>query len=146
MTSTACNLSLVHRVERNREAEKAEMIVAREAIRYHARAMAFDVAPASARLRATMEAIAQTEFRRAKSKLTMLTPDQQQATQLLLRGMTNKISPSGDPEPKAGRPAGDSETMETICALFDWLLFRRRRLEKMSQALLPTNQPDVLTA
>jgi len=124
-------------VERNREAEKAEMIVAQEAIRYHRRAMAFDVAPAIRGLRATMEAIAQTEFRRAKSKLTMLTPDQQQATQLLLRGMTNKNSPSGDPEPKAGRPArrfGDHG--DNLCAFRFGSFAADAGWRRWSQALL----------
>jgi glutamyl-tRNA reductase len=139
------SISSSHRVERNREAEKAEMIVAQEAIRYHRRAMALDVAPAIRGLRATMEAIAQTEFRRAKSKLNMLTPDQQRATQLLLRGMTNKILHPVIRSLKQAAQRGDSETMETICALFDLSPLPQTQAGEDESGSFATNQPDVLT-
>jgi glutamyl-tRNA reductase len=48
------SVSSSNREDRNREAEKAEMIVAQEAICYHRRAIALDVAPAIRGLRAGM--------------------------------------------------------------------------------------------
>ncbi len=140
------SISSAHRADRSREAEKAERIVAQEAIRYHRRAMALDVAPAIRRLRAAMETIEQTELRRRRSKLRVLTPDQQQATQLLLRGMTNKILHPVIQNLKKAAQHGDSETMETICAIFDLAPLLQAQAEEDESSLFAMDQPDVLTA
>jgi glutamyl-tRNA reductase len=140
------SISSSHREDRNREAGKAEVIVAQEAIRYHRRAMALDVAPAIRELRAAMETIEQAELRRAKSKLSMLTPDQQHLTQLLLRGMTNKILHPVIRSLKQAAQHGDSETMETICAVFDLVPLPQTQAGEDESCSFVADQPDVLTA
>jgi glutamyl-tRNA reductase len=139
------SISSSKREDRNREAERAEMIVAQEAICYHQRAMALNVAPTIRGLRAAMEAIGQTELRRVQSKLRMLTPDQQQATQLLLLGMTNKILHPVIRSLKEAAQHGDSETMETICAIFDLAPLPETHAGDESSSFA-MDQPDVLTA
>jgi glutamyl-tRNA reductase len=140
------SISSSNREDRNREAEKAEMIVAQEAICYHQRAMALNVAPAIRGLRAAMEAIGQTELRRVQSKLRMITPDQQQASQLLLRGMTNKILHPVIRSLKEAAQNGDSETMETICAIFDLAPLPETHAGEDESSSFAMDQPDVLTA
>jgi glutamyl-tRNA reductase len=141
------SISSSNREDRNREAEKAEMIVAQEAICYHRRAMALDVAPAIRGLQAGMEAIAQTELRRVQSKLRMLTPDQEQAAQLLLRGMTNKILHPVIRSLKQAAQHGDSETLDTIYRIFDLAsLPQSHPGEDESSSSATTDQPDMLTA
>ena len=93
-----------------------------------------------------MEAIGQTELRRVQSKLRMLTPDQQQATQLLLRGMTNKILHPVIRSLKQAAQNGDSETMESICAIFDLAPLPQTQAGKDESSSFAMDQPDVLTA
>ncbi len=100
------------------------MIVAQETIRYHRRAMALDAAPAVRGLQAAMDAIVQTELRRFQFKLRALTSDQQQAIQLLLRGITNKILHPAIRNLKQAGQRGDSETIVSICELFGVVPFR----------------------
>jgi glutamyl-tRNA reductase len=140
------SISSAHRENRSREAEKAEMIVAQEAIRYHRRSMALDVAPAIRGLRAAMEAIEQTELRRVQSKLRMLTPDQQQATRLLLCGMTNKILHPVIRTLKQAAQHGDLETMETICSIFDLAPLPQTHAGEDESSPFDMDQSDVLTA
>lgn len=138
--------SLCHREARNREAEKAEMIVVQEAIRYHQQAMALDIAPAVRRLQGAMEAIAQTELRRVQSSLRMLTPDQRQATQQLLRGMANKILHPVIRSLKQAAQNGDSRTMETICSIFDLTPLPQTLAGPDESSSYAMDHPDALTA
>jgi glutamyl-tRNA reductase len=112
-------ISSSHRQERNREAQRAEMIVARSVNRYQEGAVALDVAPAVRGLQLAIEAIAHTELGQVQTKLLVLTPIQQHAIQLLLRGMTNKILHPMIRILKQAAKDGDVQTMETICAVFD---------------------------
>jgi glutamyl-tRNA reductase len=140
------SISSSHREDRNREAERAEIIVAQEAIRYHRRAMALDVAPAIRGLRAAMEAIERTELRRVQSKLHILTPDQQRATQLLLRGMTNKILHPVIQSLKQAAQFGDLEKMEAICAAFDLPPLPQTQAAEDESSSFGIDHHDVLTA
>ena len=112
------SVSSVHRNTRSCEAEKAEMIVAQEAIRYQRRAVARDIAPTIRGVQAAMEALTQTELRRSQSRLRGLTPDQQNAIRYILGGVTNKILHSMIRCVKQAAANGDSEAIGTICALF----------------------------
>jgi glutamyl-tRNA reductase len=140
------SISSAHRENRNREAEKAEMIVAQEAIHYHRRIMALDVTPAIRGLRAAMDAIEKTELRRVQSKLRMLTPDQQRATQLLLRGMTNKVLHPVIWSLKEAAWHGDSEAIKTICSIFDLPLLPQTHTGEDESSPFAMDQPDVLAA
>jgi glutamyl-tRNA reductase len=140
------SVSSSHREVRNREAEKAEMIVAQEAIRYHQRAMALDIAPAIRGLQGAMEGIAQTELERVQSSLRTLTPDQQQATQQLLRGMANKILHPVIRSLKQAAQNGDSRTMEMICAIFDLAPLPQTQSGPDESSSYATDQPDAVTA
>ena len=95
---------------------------------------------------AAMGAIAQTELRRVQSKLRMLTPDQQQAVQLLLRGMTNKILHPVIRNLKQAAQHGDPETMETICAIFDLAPLPQTQAREDESSSFSMDQPVVLTA
>src|SRR6516165_2014589 len=77
--------------DRSREAEAAETIVSREVDKYQQRLQARDAIPAILALQQNAEAIREAELKRAASKLTSLTPDQQAAIEALTRSLTNKL-------------------------------------------------------
>jgi glutamyl-tRNA reductase len=139
------SLSSSHGESRLREAEKAEMIVTQEAIRYHRRAMAFDAAPAVCGLQAATNAITESELLRFRSRLRTLTPDQQEVTRLLLRGVTNKILHPVIRNLKQAAAHRDSEAIARICALFDLAPSPIVRAEEDESSTFAPNQPGPLT-
>jgi hypothetical protein len=77
----------------------------------------------------------------------MLTPDQDQAVQLLLRGMTNKILYPVIRSLKQAAQQGDSETLDTIYRIFDLASMPQSQAgEDESSSPATTDQPDMLTA
>jgi glutamyl-tRNA reductase len=113
------SVALSHRHNRNREAERAEMIVAQEAIRCHRLATAPNVTPMIRGLQAAIEAMAQAEQVRAQSKLRLFTPDQQRAVQQLTRGMVNRFLHPVLRSLKQASEQGDVGRIEAIRAIFD---------------------------
>jgi glutamyl-tRNA reductase len=77
--------------DRSREAEAAETIVSREVDKYQQRLQSRDAIPAILALQQNAEAIREAELKRAASKLTSLTPDQQAAIEALTRSLTAKL-------------------------------------------------------
>ena len=122
-----------NREDRNREAEKAELIVAQEAVHYHRQAMAPDVAPIIRGLQATAEAKVQAELSSARSKLRSLTPDQQRTTEQLMRGMMNKFLHPVIKSLNQAAQQGDVEQMETICAMFDLKTLSQTQAEDQTE-------------
>ncbi|MDT7779399.1 MAG: glutamyl-tRNA reductase [Acidobacteriota bacterium] len=78
--------------EREREAERAELIVESEVLQFQQALRDLDIGPAVGALREKLRRIAQEEFARQRSRLGTLTPEQEQAIEAMLMSAVNKIS------------------------------------------------------
>ncbi len=94
--------------ERLKEAERAEQIVAEEVDRMMARLNVQEVAPTIVSLQEQLEQIRSSEIERVRSRLGPLSPQQEQALDMLTRGIVNKIAhgPISELRKQAGRPEG----------------------------------------
>jgi glutamyl-tRNA reductase len=78
--------------EREREAERAELIVESEIMQFQRSLRALDIGPTIGALRQKLQDIAKLELTRQRSRLGELTPDQENAIEALLLSTVNKIS------------------------------------------------------
>ncbi len=78
--------------EREREAERAELIVESEVMQFQLALRSLDLGPTVAALRHKLEEIARTELQRQRARLGALTPEQERAVEALLMSTVNKIS------------------------------------------------------
>jgi glutamyl-tRNA reductase len=78
--------------EREREAERAELIVQSEVMQFQQRLRLIDVGPSIGALRQNMQEIARAELARQRKRLGPLTKDQETAIESLLLSTVNKIS------------------------------------------------------
>jgi glutamyl-tRNA reductase len=78
--------------EREREAERAELIVESEVMQFQQALRALDIGPTVGALREKLRRIAQEEFERQRNRLGELTPEQEQAIVAMLMSAVNKIS------------------------------------------------------
>ena len=78
--------------EREREAERAELIVASEVMQFQQALRALDIGPTVGAIRQKFQDIAKGEFQRQRNKLGQLTPDQERAVESLLLSVVNKIA------------------------------------------------------
>jgi glutamyl-tRNA reductase len=78
--------------EREREAERAELIVESEVMQFQQALRDLDIGPAVGALKEKLRRIAQEEFERQRSRLGKLTPEQEQAIEAMLMSAVNKIS------------------------------------------------------
>ncbi|HWS88006.1 MAG TPA: glutamyl-tRNA reductase [Pyrinomonadaceae bacterium] len=78
--------------EREREAERAELIVESEVMQFQQALRALDIGPTVGALKDKLRRIAQEEFERQRSRLGPLTPEQEQAIEQMLMSAVNKIS------------------------------------------------------
>ena len=78
--------------EREREAERAELIVESEVMQFQQSLRTLDIGPTLGALRQKMQDIARSELERQRSRLGELTPEQQEAIEALLIATVNKIS------------------------------------------------------
>ncbi len=94
--------------ERNKEAERAEELVAQEVERMMARLQVLEIAPTIVSLQGQLEQIRAVEIERVRRKLAPLTPEQEEAIESLTRGIINKIAhgPISELRRQAGRPDG----------------------------------------
>ncbi len=94
--------------ERNKEAERAEDLVAEEVEHMMARLQVQEIAPTIVSLQGQLEQIRAAEMDRVRRKLGPLTPEQEEAIQSLTRGIVNKIAhgPISELRRQAGRPDG----------------------------------------
>jgi glutamyl-tRNA reductase len=94
--------------QRNKEAERAEELVAQEVERMMARLQVQEIAPTIVSLQGQLEHIRAAEIERVRRKLAPLTPEQEQAIESLTRGIINKIAhgPISELRRQAGRPDG----------------------------------------
>jgi len=78
--------------EREREAERAELIVESEVMQFQQSLRALDIGPIVGALRQKLLDIAHTELERHRARLGPLTPEQERAVEALLVSTVNKIS------------------------------------------------------
>jgi glutamyl-tRNA reductase len=78
--------------EREREAERAELIVESEVMQFQQALRHLDLGPTVAALRERLHVIAREEFKRQRTRLGDLTPEQERAVESLLASTVNKIA------------------------------------------------------
>jgi glutamyl-tRNA reductase len=78
--------------EREREAERAELIVESEIMQFQQALRALDFGPTIGALKKKLQEIARLELARQRGKLGPLTPEQESAVEALLLATVNKIS------------------------------------------------------
>ena len=94
--------------ERQKEAEHAEHLVTQEVERMMARLKVQEVAPTIVSLQEQLEQIRQGEIDKTRRKYGPLTPEQEEAWEMLTRGIINKIAhgPISELRLQAGKPEG----------------------------------------
>jgi glutamyl-tRNA reductase len=78
--------------EREREAERAELIIESEVMQFQQALRALDIGPTIGALRQKMHDMAREELERQRHRLGPLTPEQEKAVESLLISTVNKIS------------------------------------------------------
>jgi glutamyl-tRNA reductase len=78
--------------EREREAERAELIVESEVMQFQQSLRTLDIGPTLGALRQKLQEIAREELTRQRQRLGALTPEQERAIESLLMATVNKIS------------------------------------------------------
>jgi glutamyl-tRNA reductase len=78
--------------EREREAERAELIVESEVMQFQQALRNLDLGPTVGALKERLQTIAREEFERQRARLGPLTPEQERAVEALLQSTVNKIS------------------------------------------------------
>jgi len=78
--------------EREREAERAELIVQSEVMQFQQKLRLMDIGPSIGALRQNMQDVARAELVRQRKKLGVLTKDQEAAIESLLMSTVNKTS------------------------------------------------------
>src|SRR4029078_11271611 len=78
--------------EREREAERAELIVQSEVMQFQQKLRLMDIGPSIGAMRQSMQDVARAELVRQRKRLGVLTKDQEAAIESLLMSTVNKIS------------------------------------------------------
>jgi glutamyl-tRNA reductase len=105
-------------VDRGREAERAEAIIAEEAERFRRRIRTLDIAPAIVEVQGTAEQLRQAELHRQQKLLQSLSPEQQAAVESLTRGLMAKFIHLPLQAMKSAARDGDAAALETIRGMF----------------------------
>jgi len=101
------------------EAQQAEMIVAREAIRFQRHEMALNVTPLIVELQRTAEDLRQVELRRAQSRLQSLTEEQRAAVEALTKSLMNKFLHQPMRIVKTAAGEADTVVLDVMRAVFN---------------------------
>lgn len=78
--------------EREREAERAELIVDSEVMQFQQSLRVLDIGPSIGALRERLQSIAKSEMTRQRNRLGNLTPEQERAIEAMMMTTVNKIS------------------------------------------------------
>jgi len=105
-------------VDRGREAERAEAIIAEETERFRKRIRTVDVTPVILHVQAKTEEMRQAELYRARQLMQSLTPEQQTAVEALTRGLMNKFLHLPLQALKTAAREGDAPALEAIGNVF----------------------------
>jgi glutamyl-tRNA reductase len=98
--------------EREREAERAELIVESEVMQFQEALRSLDLGPTVAALRGKLDEIARAEMRRQRNRLGTLTPEQERAVEGLLTSVVNKISHPVINRLRRSHDTGDAEDVQ----------------------------------
>jgi glutamyl-tRNA reductase len=104
--------------EREREAERAELIVESEVMQFQQALRAMDIGPTLGALRQKMQSIARDELARHRTRLGQLTPEQEQAIEALLLSTVNKISHPVIHRLRHSHDTGDEENLKAWRDIF----------------------------
>jgi glutamyl-tRNA reductase len=104
--------------EREREAERAELIVESEIMQFQQSLRALDAGPTIGTFRQTLQDVAKLEFQRRRAQLGELTPEQEQAIEALLHSTVNKISHPVLSQLRRDYDATDADKIEAWRDLF----------------------------
>jgi glutamyl-tRNA reductase len=105
--------------EREREAERAELIVESELMQFQQALRALDIGPQLGAMRQKMQDIARGELQRHRNRLGQLTPEQERAIEALLISTVNKISHPVMHRIRRSYGMGDEESARMWRDLFD---------------------------
>ena len=105
--------------EREREAERAELIVESEVMQFQQSLRVMEIGPSIGALRQKMQDIARAELSRQRSRLGSLTPEQEKAIESLLLSTVNKISHPLMSRMRDSYNNGDVESLQAWREIFD---------------------------
>ena len=103
---------------RSEEAEAAERIVSDEVDRFHQRLQTLDAVPGILALQQHAEQLRLAELDRARGRLAELSPEQQQAVELLTKSMMNKFLHTPITGMRRSANKGDGQTLAALMRLF----------------------------
>lgn len=104
--------------EREREAERAQLIVESEVMQFQQTLRALDIGPTLGALRQKMQTIARDEMARQRNRLGQLTPEQERAIEQLLISTVNKISHPVLDRMRRSYDTGDDENVQAWRDIF----------------------------
>jgi glutamyl-tRNA reductase len=104
--------------EREREAERAELIVQSEVMQFQQSLRAMDIGPTIGALRQKLQELARTEMERHRNRLGPLTSEQETAIEALLMSTVNKISHPVLNQMRRSHETSDSDTVQALRDIF----------------------------
>jgi len=104
--------------EREREAERAELIVESEIMQFQQDLRALDIGPTIGALRQKLQDIARLELSRQRNRLGPLTAEQESAIESLLISTVNKISHPVLSHMRRSSEASDPDTIQAWRDIF----------------------------
>jgi glutamyl-tRNA reductase len=104
--------------EREREAERAELIVESEIMQFQQALRVLDIGPTIGALRQKLQDIARVELRNQRNRLGSLTPEQELAVEALLMSAVNKISHPLLSHMRRSYDGSDSESIQAWRDIF----------------------------
>jgi glutamyl-tRNA reductase len=105
--------------EREREAERAELIVDSEVMQFQQTMRMMELGPSIGALRRKLQGIAQAEMVRQRNRLGPLSPEQEKAIESLLISTVNKISHPLISHMRRSCELSDADTVQAWRELFD---------------------------
>jgi glutamyl-tRNA reductase len=104
--------------EREREAERAELIVQSEVMQFQQSLRMMDIGPTIGALREKLQELARTEMTRQRKRLGSLTAEQEAAIEALLMSTVNKISHPMLNQMRRSYEISDSDTVQALRDIF----------------------------
>jgi glutamyl-tRNA reductase len=104
--------------EREREAERAELIVQSEVMQFHQSLRVMDIGPSIGAFKEKLYDLARAELERHRKRLGSLTAEQEAALDALLTSTVNKISHPVLDQMKRTQEIGDAETVQALRDIF----------------------------
>jgi glutamyl-tRNA reductase len=104
--------------EREREAERAQLIIESEVMQFQQALRALDIGPTLGALRQKMQEVARAELQRQRNRLGDLTPEQERAIEALLISTVNKISHPVMDRLRRSYDTGDEENLQAWRDIF----------------------------